>query len=794
MGSESPQMRIEPLLRLRPVVRWAWAPIPLLLLATLVAWLFAPPDSYPADALSLVLQLIFTTLASALVAYLLVRSFFASGNPALLLLACGIALWGLSGVAAGAFSRGDVNQSITIHNLCVWLSATCHLFAALLSARVRPAPERPWWLLGGFTAVLIAVAAVMLAGVNDWLPTFFVQGAGGTLVRQALLNSAIAMFVFSAFILGGASPRLGWGFSRWYRFGLLLIAVGLFGVSVQPALRSVVGWTGVSAQWLGGAYLVIAALAASRESHAAEISLVVAPHDVRLRYGLAVVFVAAASAVRLLFFQELGVAVPYILFFPAVMLTALYAGAGPAVLAATLAIVVSNFLWVEPLGSFDPFNPERLQAAGLFYLDCLVLIVIARAMRRAQTRAIAAEAESSFAQRSEQTLREADRRKDAFLATLSHEVRNALAPMSNSLEIIERARSDQFLAERARVMMRQQMTYLNRIVDDLLDISRITRDKLALRFAPTDIVELVRLSIEANQPLAEHAGHGVKVTLPLGSLFVNGDSIRLAQVFVNLLNNACKYTEAPGHIELSARRDGHDAVISVKDDGIGISPEMMPRVFEPFTQIDQSLARSQGGLGIGLSLAKRLVEMHGGTLSGFSAGLGRGSEFVVRLPALAAALPAEPPRVAPKESAPVPARRILIADDNRDSADSFARLFRLGGHEVETAYDGPEAVDAAERFRPDVVFLDIGMPRLNGYEVCRQIRSRAWGKEIVLIAHTGWGEDRQAEEAGFDGHVTKPADYTALTRLLASLPGRPRSVRPYRPARTLEGALPGDDA
>jgi signal transduction histidine kinase/ActR/RegA family two-component response regulator len=463
------------------------------------------------------------------------------------------------------------------------------------------------------------------------------------------------------------------------------------------------------------------------------------------------------------------------------------------VLAATLAIVVSNFLWVEPFGSFDLINPERLQAAGLFYLDCLVLIVIARAMRRAQTRAIAAEAESRFAQRSEQALREADRRKDAFLATLSHEVRNALAPMSNSLEIIERARGDHFMAERARVMIRQQMSYLNRIVDDLLDISRITRDKLALRFAPTDIAELVRLSIEANQPIAEHAGHGVKVTLPPGSLFVNGDSIRLAQVFVNLLNNACKYTEAPGHIELSARREGRDAVISVKDDGIGISPEMMPRVFEPFTQIDQSLARSQGGLGIGLSLAKRLVEMHGGTLSGFSAGLGRGSEFVVRLPALAAAPAPEPARVAPKESAPVPARRILVADDNRDSADSFARLFALGGHQVETAYDGPEAVDAAERFRPDVIFLDIGMPRLNGYEVCRQIRSRAWGKEIVLIAHTGWGEDRQAEEAGFDGHVPKPADYGALTRLLASLPGRPRSVRPYRPARTLEGAPLGDD-
>jgi CheY-like chemotaxis protein len=320
-------------------------------------------------------------------------------------------------------------------------------------------------------------------------------------------------------------------------------------------------------------------------------------------------------------------------------------------------------------------------------------------------------------------------------------------------------------------MMRQQMTYLNRIVDDLLDVSRIARDKLELRPAPTELGSLIRLSIEAAQPLAERAGHRINLALPETPLLVNADPMRLAQVFINLLNNACKYTEGPGRIDLSVRREGNDAVIAVRDNGIGIAAEMLPKIFDAFTQVDQSIARSQGGLGIGLSLARRLVEMHGGMLSGFSAGLGTGSEFVVRLPALGEAPAREPPRERPR-TLTGPARRILVADDNRDSTDTFARLFRLTGHEVETAYDGAEAIEVAERFRPDVMFLDIGMPKLNGYEVCRQIRAKNWGNAVVLIAHTGWGESTRVDEAGFDAHVTKPADYAALSALLATLPAR----------------------
>ena len=763
--------------RVGPIARWAWLPIPAVLLATLLAWAVGPGESYPARGLTLILQLVLVLLVSLVVAYFLVRSFFASGAPGLLLLASGVVLWGLSGVAAGAFSHGDVNQSITIHNLCVWLSAACHLGGALLGAQRHTFHQRGWWLLAAFSAVLAAVVFVILVAVNGLTPTFFVDGGGGTWVRQTLLGSAIATFIVSGMILVDSDGEATRAFARWYGLGLLLMAVGLLAVLMQTVHSSVVGWIGVGTQWLSGAYLLTGSVAAARESGAAEISLAVAPRDARLRYGLAFVFIAAAAAVRMLFFQEIGTAVPYILFFPAVMLTALYAGPGPAVLGAVLSILITNVLWVEPVGALDLGNPERLQAAALFFGDCVVLILVAQAMQRAQSRAIAAEAESRFAQHAELALRDADRRKDAFLATLSHEVRNALAPMSNSLEIIERARGDRFLTERARLMMRQQMIYLNRIVDDLLDVSRITRDKLELRAAPTDITNLIRLSIEANQPVAERAGHQVNVTLPQKPLFVNADSVRLAQVFSNLLNNACKYTEAPGHIELTVRRDRNDAEVTVKDDGIGIAAEMLPKVFEAFTQVDQSIARSQGGLGIGLSLAKRLVEMHGGTLTGQSEGLGHGSQFVVRLPALAEAPAREEPREQQKDAVQAPARRILVADDNRDSADSFARLFRLTGHEVETAYGGPEAVEAAERFRPEVIFLDIGMPRLNGYEVCRQIRERDWGKDVVMIAHTGWGEGQHVDEAGFDGHVTKPADYAALTALLASLPARVQAQR-----------------
>ncbi len=753
---------------------WAWMPVAILLAGVFALWAIDLRATYEYATLWFALQLVFMALASWVTAYFLVRSFLATGSPGLLLVGGGIVMWGLGGIVAGAIGRGDSNTTVTIHNLCIWVSAAAQLMGAVIGASHRTLEQRGTWALGIFILAMCVVTVIGAAADSGATPIFFVEGRGGTLVRQTVLGSAIAMLLLTAAVLGSNDSR----FARWYQLGLLLMSVGLLGVMLEPRRFSAVSWIGLSAQGLAGVYLVAAATAAARAARAHRISLAVAPRDARLRYGLALVFVASAWAIRLLFFEELGTTVPYILFFPAVMLASLYGGAGPGVLAATVSVLITNYYWTSPSG--DPVfeDPAQWMASALFYADCLLVILVARAVQRARERVAAAEVERRFAQRAEQVLRDADRRKDAFLATLSHEVRNALAPISNSLEIMERARDNKALAESARATVRKQMAHLNRIVDDLLDISRITRDKLELRTEPVDIAAVVRASMEACQPLADREGHAVSLAQPDAPIHVQGDAIRLAQVLTNLLNNAYKYTERGGRIDVSVRLEEGEAVVSVKDNGIGIDADKLGLIFEPFTQLDQSIARSQGGLGIGLSLARRLVEMHGGALTAHSEGSGRGTEFVVRLPALSGT-PAEVTLDSPAGyTARLAGRRILVADDNRDSADSFASLFRMTGNEVVTAYDGVEAVAVAEQFRPDVALVDIGMPKLDGYEVCKQIRAQEWGKQMVLIAHTGWSETHRVDAAGFDGHITKPADYTALTQLLDRLPAHSQAQVP----------------
>ncbi len=368
-------------------------------------------------------------------------------------------------------------------------------------------------------------------------------------------------------------------------------------------------------------------------------------------------------------------------------------------------------------------------------------------------------------------LSEADHRKDEFLATLAHELRNPLAPIRNGLEILKRADHGGAAVERARTMMDRQLSQLVRLVDDLLDVSRITRNKLELRRERIELSAVVSSAVETSRPLIEAGGHDLTVSVPPAPVHLDADLTRLAQVFSNLLNNAAKYTEKGGRIRLAARRQGGDVLVSVQDTGVGIPPGMLPQVFEAFTQIDRSLERSQGGLGIGLTLVKRLVEMHGGSVTAHSEGLGRGSEFVVCLPVLAEKPEPGPTPVKPAAEAVLAmARRVLVVDDNRDSALSLAMLLRLTGCETWTAHDGVEAVETAAAYKPDVILLDIGMPRMNGYEACRTIREQPWGKSIMMVALTGWGQDedrRLSREAGFDSHLVKPVDHAALMRLLA---------------------------
>jgi CheY-like chemotaxis protein len=368
-------------------------------------------------------------------------------------------------------------------------------------------------------------------------------------------------------------------------------------------------------------------------------------------------------------------------------------------------------------------------------------------------------------------LSEVDRRKDEFLATLAHELRNPLAPLCNMLEVWKRAGDDAELVHRARDTMERQLGQMVRLVDDLLDLNRITHNRLELRPGQVELSSAIQQAVEAARPLADSAGHELRVTLPAEPIYLHADPARLAQVFGNLLNNSCKYTGRGGTISVTAQRLGDDVVVTVTDTGIGIPPDKLNSIFDMFAQVDQSLERAQGGLGIGLTLVKRLVQMHGGSIEARSAGEGHGSEFVVRLPVLvgtATAVTPEPPTAPPL----LPHRRILVVDDNRDSALSLAMLLEITGNETYTAHDGLGAIEAVEKHRPEVVLLDIGLPKLSGHDVCRRVRDQSWGKDIVLIALTGWGQEedrRLSQEAGFDGHLVKPVDYAALLELLSSL-------------------------
>ena len=368
-------------------------------------------------------------------------------------------------------------------------------------------------------------------------------------------------------------------------------------------------------------------------------------------------------------------------------------------------------------------------------------------------------------------LANADRRKNEFLATLAHELRNPLAPMSNMLEVIKRAGTDGEIIKRAHETLERQLGQMVRLVDDLLDLNRITHDRLELRRSEVELSTVIQQAVEVARPLIDAAGHKLIIDLPDEPIYLNADRARLAQVFGNLLNNSSKYTRPHGTITLSEKRTDGEVVVTVKDTGAGIPQDKLASIFDMFMQVDGTAERSQGGLGIGLTLVKRLAEMHGGSIEARSAGEGQGSEFIVRLPVVSEPATVSQPGPA-IEPEPAPQRQILIVDDNRDSADSLAMLLEITGNKTYMAHDGEEAIEGIEKHRPEVVLLDIGLPKLDGHEVCRRVRQQPWGKDIVMIALTGWGQEddrRKSEEAGFNGHLVKPVDYDKLLDLLSSL-------------------------
>jgi signal transduction histidine kinase/ActR/RegA family two-component response regulator len=408
------------------------------------------------------------------------------------------------------------------------------------------------------------------------------------------------------------------------------------------------------------------------------------------------------------------------------------------------------------VGSRDPAFPSSVEQLLLSVPANQAAVVLQQRQMQTTLRELVAQ------------LQDADRRKDEFLATLAHELRNPLAPVLNSISVVRQCGTDRALIDRATDIMDRQLSHMVRLIDDLLDAARITTGKLELRKARVDLATLMMNAVEANRPMLDQMGHELKLVLP-PHIHLYGDPVRLTQVISNLLNNAAKYTDLGGQIVLAATQQGPEAIITVKDSGVGIPAEMQKRIFDRFAQVDRSLTRSQGGLGLGLTLVKQLIELHGGTVSVRSAGAGTGSEFTIRVP------------VAQDEDAVdavshdtvttgLVRLNVLVVDDNVDAAESLATILRLDGIQVMTASDGHEALRLAESTLPEVVILDIGLPGLDGYEVARRIRRQPWGAGMLLVALSGWGQPedkRRSAEAGLSHHLVKPVNPLDIARLLA---------------------------
>jgi signal transduction histidine kinase len=462
------------------------------------------------------------------------------------------------------------------------------------------------------------------------------------------------------------------------------------------------------------------------------------------KYGFAISLVAVASVFRYLMhplLEEGGV----FLQLAAIIIVAWVGGLGPCLVAQVLTLVItSNFF--DNSDKNDPETPLRvIVVLGGYFFVGIAVALLSGSVRKAQRRA----------QETEQSLRDADRRKDEFLALLAHELRNPLAPIGNGLQILGIAGDDAPLREETRVMMERQFEHLVRLVDDLLDVSRIARGKIELRTERITADAALDRAVEAVRPLIDGQGHRLTIRRPNEPLWLRADPVRLTQVITNLLTNAARYTDRGGEITLFARSEPGWVVIGVRDNGIGIPAEFLPRVFDMFLQAEQGLQR--GGLGLGLTIVKSLVKMHGGTVEAHSEGKGKGSEFVFRLPALAdAAETGVAPAMSDEDDRQC--RRILVVDDNVDAADSLAHLLQLKRHDVRVAHSGQEALDTVEHFQPEIAILDLGMPGMDGYSLAQQLQAMA-KQPVTLVALTGWGTviDRQrTEAAGFARHLVKP--------------------------------------
>jgi two-component system CheB/CheR fusion protein len=465
---------------------------------------------------------------------------------------------------------------------------------------------------------------------------------------------------------------------------------------------------------------------------------------------------------------------PFVFFYFSVALVSWLAGRSPGLLSVALSAAVANYMFVTPHRMWSLSRPE-LTATALFLISGAAVALLCASFRNAllaaRRTAVMLRRQGDLLRAKEAELMEADRRKTEFLAMLSHELRNPLAPIRNSLYVLDRAAPGGDQARRAQMVIDRQVNHLARLVDDLLDVMRISRGKTHLTVERLDVADLVAHTAEDHRSSFAHSGLELEVRVPARPIWVKGDRVRVAQLVGNLLNNASKFTEHGGKATVSLEEDPRlgQVVIRIRDTGAGIAPEMLPRLFEPFIQADRSLARSRGGLGLGLAVVKGLAEMHDGTVSVSSEGLGKGAEFTVRLPLDSSAAPTR--TEARGEPQRAPSRRVVVIEDNVDAADTLQQVLELGGHAVEVAYTAESGLARVRAFKPDVVFCDIGLPEMDGYAVARAIRGDPALQATMLVALTGYAapEDiSRSREAGFQYHVAKPPSFEEIERILTN--------------------------